>query len=416
MSDKTNKRLLFTLFSVVFLELLAYCMVMPSFYPIFLDDKFGLIRANHDIFYRKALYGSLMMCYPLAQVIGAPLMGMLSDRVGRKKAFSITLLSNISGYTLAAFALIFQRIELIFIGFSFSGLTGGNISISQSAVADISPNQSKAKNMSIVFASYGVCYIIGSLFGGHLSYTSFANLSPYAIPFFCAACVSALNLCFVLYYFKETFLLKATRSFKKPALKLKDIIDQLRKSHNIKLILIIFLSFFGWNFFMKVMQVFLNDQYNFLAKENAYALAYFGLCTIITQAFLIPFLSKRYSSSQFIKASTLTLGLSLFAMPFTNSLKLFYLAFTFAAISYSFILPNVTAVMSNLNSSDAQGKVMGISQSIQSFAKTIAPLPAALLSAYDIALPLFASGAALLLTWFLFTFVFRLRKIPVLNT
>jgi MFS transporter, DHA1 family, tetracycline resistance protein len=409
MSTLANRKPLLTLFSVVFLELLAYCLVMPSFYPIFLDLKSGLLGAEYNLFARKAFYGSLMMCYPLAQIIGAPLMGILSDRVGRKRAFSITLLSNILGYSLATSAIILQRVELIFIGFTLSGLTGGNISISQSAVADISPNQSKAKNMSIVFASYGFCYALGSLFGGGLSYTTTSFFTPYALPFFCAACISLANLTFVTVYFKETFLLKSTRSFRKPTLALKDVIAQLRQAHNIKLIIVIFLSFFGWNFFMKVMQVFLNDQYNFLAKENAYILAYFGLCTIVTQAFLIPYLSSRFNSSQFIKGSTLTLGLSLIAMPFTFSLPAFYIAFTFAAISYGFILPNVTAVLSNLNSSDAQGKVMGISQSIQSFAKTMAPLPAALLSTYDTSLPLFASGASLLLTWVLYTFIFQLK-------
>jgi MFS transporter, DHA1 family, tetracycline resistance protein len=410
-----TKRQLMTLFAVVFLELLAYCLVMPSFYPIFLDLNSGLLSAGFTLFHRKVLYGLLMMCYPLAQITGAPIMGTVSDKIGRKKVLSITLLCNILGYTLAACALSLHRIELIFIGFIISGITGGNIPVSQSAIADISSKQSKAKNMSLVLASYGFCYVIGSQLGGNLAYVSSNLFSPYALPYWCAASISALNFVFVTAYFKETFLTQNTSNFKS-SIYLKDIVEQFKKPHNLKLITIIFLSFFGWNFFIKIMQVFLNDRYDFLAKQNANTLAYLGFWTIITQAFLIPKLSDYFTSSQFLKVSTLVLGLSLIAMPFTPDISAFYLVFTFAAVSYSFILPNVTAIISNVNTSDAQGKIMGISQSIQSLAKTLSPLPAAFLSAYNTSYPLFASGAALLLTWVLFTFVFRIKRIQLLTS
>lgn len=409
------KRQLITLFSVVFLELLAYCLVMPSFYPIFLDLNAGLLGPEVSLFKRKVLYGTLMMCYPLAQIMGAPLMGSVSDKIGRKRVLSITLLSNITGYTLAACAISFHRIELIFIGFTISGLTGGNIPVSQSAIADISSSRSKAKNMSLVLASYGFCYVIGSQLGGNLAYVNLSWFSPYSLPYWSAASISALNFFFVLCFFKETFLMTTTHSFKSN-LHIRDIVEQLKKAHNLKLIAIIFLSFFGWNFFIKIMQVFLNDQYNFLAKQNANTLAFLGFWTIITQAFLIPWLSNLFTSSQFLKVSTLVLGLSLILMPFTPSIEAFYFIFAFAAISYSFILPNVTAIISNVNTSDSQGKIMGISQSIQSLAKTLSPLPAAFLSAYDSSLPLFASGAALMLTWFLFTYVFKIKKVELVTS
>lgn len=404
-----TKRQLLTLFVVVFLELLAYCFVMPAFYPIFLDSSSGLLAETVSLASRKTLYGALMMCYPLAQIMGAPLMGHVSDKIGRRKVLSITLSGNVLGYLFAALALTFHRVELIFIGFTLSGLTGGNIPVSQSAIADISPSHNKARNMSLVFASYGICYIIGSWLGGALATVESSGLTPYALPYWMAACISTLNLVFVALTFQETFLKKSTYAYG-PRVSFKEIIEQLRLPHNLKLISVIFLSFFGWNFSIKVMQIFLSDNYAFLAKENAFFLAYFGLWTLLTQALFIPLLSKRFCSSQFMIYASFVLGISLIVLPLTITIESFFVVFTFAALGYSFILPSITAIISNLNSKDSQGKIMGISQSIQSLAKTLAPVPAALLATIDAAYPLFVSGAILLLAWFLFTFVFQFNK------
>lgn len=410
----STRKQLFILFFVVFFELLAYCLIIPAFGPLFLDTEKGILHsiASEDV--RKYTYYSLMICYPLSQCFGAPMMGMISDKIGRKTVLTITLLSNFLGYLFATYAICTKEIIWIFLGFMISGLSGGNIPVSHSAIADLSKQSTLARNFSYVLTSYGFCYIIGSIIGGHLSSTTFGILPPYSLPFVCSSCLSLFNTLFVHFFFTETYTLE--KKNKHYFTSWKTLKASFQNPRIWPLMGVIFLIYFGWNLFIKVLQVFLNERYGFLATENGYIFAYFGLCTVICQGLLMPSLSKKITSQRLVAFFSLLLSLSLMALPKTSSLPQFYTLFTLVAVGYAFILPNLTAIMSNLNHQTTQGKVMGINQGIQSFAKSSAPFFAIYLKNHEASLPAHLAGFFILMAWMIFLVTFQTPQPRELTT
>lgn len=118
-----QKRPLLPLFSVVFVDMLGFGLILPLL---------PYIAANWGA--RPAIIGLIGAAYPLGQFFGAPLVGLFSDRFGRKPL----LLFSIAGTFLSLLMLGFARsIPMIMISRFLDGLTGGNITVAQAYIADV---------------------------------------------------------------------------------------------------------------------------------------------------------------------------------------------------------------------------------------------------------------------------------------
>jgi MFS transporter, DHA1 family, tetracycline resistance protein len=397
MTENKNRQL-FVLFFVLFLELFAYCLIIPALAPLFMDIKEGLLNPIRSEFTRKFLYSVLLMCYPFAQCLGAPLMGAFSDRVGRKRILIITLLGNVTGYWLSAYGVYHHQPFFIFFGFSIAGITGGNLPISQSAISDISSKTSKARNFSYVLSAYGFCYIIGSTLGGQLTHLGFLERTTYHLPFLLAGSLSFINAIFSTFNFKETHTDRKNKSSEFLLNPFK-LYRSIKSDHLWVFAMIIFFTFFGWNFYIKMLQIFLIDKYAFTAMDIGFVMAILGVWTVLTQGVIIPFFSRNYGPRSMSLAASLILSVSLFFVVFAKDVYQFYMIFSVICI----------ALVSNLYESERQGKVMGLSQSIQSFAKTLAPPIAGIFAGIDSSLPALGASLSLLLCFLLIN---TLRKEP----
>ncbi len=132
-----------------------------------------------------ALAGILMASYAVGQFFAAPIVGRLSDRFGRKPLF----LFSIGGTFLSLLLLgLAPSLPFIFASRILDGLTGGNITVAQSYIVDITDDKNRAKGFGIIGMAFGFGFIIGPLFGGLLSRFGLST------PAFVAAGIAATNL------------------------------------------------------------------------------------------------------------------------------------------------------------------------------------------------------------------------------
>jgi MFS transporter, DHA1 family, tetracycline resistance protein len=170
MTSQVKRPSLFPILLVNFVGTLGFSIVLP--FLIFLVMKFG-----GD----AVVYGLLAATYPAFQLIGAPLLGRWSDVFGRKK---VLLLSNVGtsvGWILFLFALFLSvekpfSINIAFIGTfaiivpllvlflarAIDGITGGNISVANAYLADISSDENRSKNFGKMAISSNLGFIVGS--------------------------------------------------------------------------------------------------------------------------------------------------------------------------------------------------------------------------------------------------------------
>ena len=186
-----NTRLL-TIFLVVFVDLLGFSLILPLL-PYY-AETYGA---------SAAVVGLLVASYAAAQLIGAPLLGRLSDRMGRRPVLLLSVAGTFLGFVLLGVAeplgtwiagyVAPQAANLIIIGLLFfsrilDGLTGGNLTVAQAYITDITDEQNRARGLGMIGAAFGLGFIIGPAAGGALSQWG------YSIPAFVAAAVSIIEL------------------------------------------------------------------------------------------------------------------------------------------------------------------------------------------------------------------------------
>ncbi|MDF2577737.1 MAG: Major facilitator superfamily protein 10 Tetracycline transporter-like protein [Chlamydiales bacterium] len=361
----------------------------------------GLLSSEVTYAQRTMLLGLLLTSYSIAQFFAAPILGALSDRLGRKKIIILSYIGNCLGYLFCGIGVSLQKVNLLFLGHIVAGLTGANIAVTNSAIADISTHQEKAKNFGLVTMALGIAFIVGPYTGGVIL-SFFSNVKTIYHPvFFVAAGMAAFNILLVILSFQETLerkratplgFLIGIRNIKKAVLSPK-----LRR-----LYLIIFLFAFGWTFYSKLSPVYLIEKFQFNQKELGLFFAYFGLWAVLAQGIVLRLVAKHFDCIQILHISSLLLAITLVLLLIPNQTWGIYLLVPFIAIAQGLMQSNSTAIISNTVSKEIQGQTLGIVQSVQSLSKSMAPFFAGIVVALDPRLPIFCGSIAILIGWGLF--------------
>ncbi|PTQ84021.1 DHA1 family tetracycline resistance protein-like MFS transporter [Trichococcus patagoniensis] len=403
-NDKANPIL--PIFFTVFIDLLGLGIIIPILPALILNPMAGLLPMDYDFSLRTIIYGFLIASYPLMQFFGAPMLGAFADRMGRRKILLASLLGTLGGYLLIAIGILTQNIWLLFIGRAIDGFTGGNISIAQSAIADISDDSNRAKNFGLIGMAFGLGFVIGPYLGGKLSDPSILSWFDFATPFWFAALLTVLNILMVLKRFPETLKNKKTGRID-PLAGVKNI----RKAFEIKkmrtIFAVIFLLSVGFNFFTQFFQVFLVGKFQFNQSQIGDLFAYMGIWIAVAQgAFLRP-LSKRFSPIKILSVSSILLAATFPFLLLPDQAGWIYAIIPFIAVFQGLTQPNSTAIVSSMSDRSSQGEILGINQSIVSLAQALPPILAAFLTTININLPtLFAAGSTFA-AWIVFVFVFK---------
>lgn len=123
MKSMSHRGLLFTIFVIVFLDLLGLTLIIPVLAPLFLDPVNGILPHAHEGT-RTFLLGLLLAAYPLAQFFAAPFLGALSDKYGRKPILLIPLVGTLIGYIIFGYGIITASLSLLFISRLLDGFGG----------------------------------------------------------------------------------------------------------------------------------------------------------------------------------------------------------------------------------------------------------------------------------------------------
>jgi DHA1 family tetracycline resistance protein-like MFS transporter len=400
------KSILLPVFVTVFLDLLGVGIIIPIMAPVFLDTNYSLLPSETSLHMRTIILGLLIATFPIAQFFGAPLLGALADRKGRRKILLFSLAGTCLGYILFAVALMEKNLWLLFVSRALDGFTGGNISIVTSAIADVSDEKTRTKNFGLIGLAFALGFTIGPYIGGSLSDSHHVSWFNYSTPFIASAALSFLNIILVLIRFPETSTVRVQRPIS-AFTGFRNIAKVFQLKNMRVMFSVIFFLTFGFSFFTQFFQVFLIQKFSFSTFEIGNLFAYIGIWIAVSQGGIARPLAKKFSPSQILNIAIVLLGITFLILLMPDHRYLLYYILPFVAVFQGLIQPNSTNIISTLTAKDSQGEIMGIQQSVQSLAMAIPPIIAGFIVNIDLNLPIFVAALSTILAGIIFIYGFH---------
>jgi DHA1 family tetracycline resistance protein-like MFS transporter len=366
-----------------------------------------LLGAGADVRAGYIMFGFLVAVYPIMQFFATPILGQLSDRYGRKPVLALSLAGTSLGYALFATGIVIRNIPLLFVARALDGITGGNLSVAQASIADVTKPEDRTKNFGLIGAAFGVGFIVGPFLGGVFADPTVLPWFSASTPFWLAAILAAANTTQVLLQFDET-----NQHIRHVPMNLLKGVANIARAFRMPELRTIFLtSFFfnaGFGFFISFFGLFLISRFNFNEAKIGNFFAFVGVCAIFTQIVTTRRIAARFSEPQVLKFSLLGVSCVMFAYLLAPSpLWLFVIApisSTFNGLS----LANMGGLLSRSVAPQVQGEILGIGSSVAALANSLPPLLGGFFAAsFAPSAPVLAAGLTMLCAWALFLTLFR---------
>ena len=374
--DKTQRQRFIPVAFLTFVNTIGFTILIPVL-P-FVVDQYGESAFT---------YGLLLSSYALFQFFAAPLIGSLSDKYGRRPTLLLsqagTLVSwlifglayfvpnfQVWGYSLPILVILLSRIV--------DGVTGGNVSVAQAYMADISDGLDRVKLYSYNGAVFGLGFILGPVLGGYTSATKYGYMGTIAV----AGLISLVTLVLVYHFLEES--LPEEKRDKNLEINLLDELNIVKKAkefagNNVVQGMFIRHAFFGFAFacFTTTFTLYLKDFMGLSAQQIGLILLVVGVSAVINQIFVVPFMSSKYGTRFTFHVGQVILLLSIASVYFKPKLILFAVLMFTVNLGMVLSLPTLKSIITSAVDSTKQGRVTGIDESIWAGAQGGAPILAA---------------------------------------
>ncbi len=367
-----KSKILIIIFLTVFIDLLGIGILIPVIPQLFANPLSieYMLPMGTSINQGYLLLGLLIAVYPIGQFLATPILGQLSDKYGRKKILGLALFGTAISYVLFAIGIITKNIPLLFFSRFFDGVTGGNISIAQAMIGDVSTGENRAKNFGMLGAAFGLGFILGPYIGGKLSDPHVLSWFNAATPFYFAAILATINMLSVLFLVPET-----NHNLRTEALTWGKSISNIKRAMKMpelsSIFLTNFLFFGGFTFFTTFFGVFLIQKFNFTQGNIGDFFAYVGLWSVFTQAVVTRIAVKYFPEFKIVRWTLLGAGVMVLAYFLPNHAWQLFLIPPFFSICTGLTMANINSLLSKRAPSDQRGEIMGISSSVQALAQAI---------------------------------------------
>lgn len=349
-------RPLVVIFTAIVLDAVGIGLIFPIL-PSLLQD---VTHAENVAPY----IGIMTALYAVMQFIFAPVLGSLSDRLGRRPVLLISLTGAAVNYLFLAFA---PNVWMLLLGRAIAGLTSANISVAMAYITDISPEDKRARRFGLFNAMFGIGFIIGPVLGG--------ALGDYwlRLPFIAAAVLNACNLLLAFFVLPES----RTPTREKIDLAALNPLRPLRWVFSARSLLPIIFIFFVFSAtgeaYGTCWALWGSDTFQWSGLWIGLSLGTFGVCQTLAQAFLpgpaVKLLGERAAILTGVAGTCIALVVMAFA---TQSWMIFAIMPVFALGGIG--VPALQSLATRQVDESQQGQFQGVLASAVSLASIAGPL------------------------------------------
>jgi DHA1 family tetracycline resistance protein-like MFS transporter len=293
--EKLDFKSILPVLVIVLVDLMGLSIIIPLL-PLF-AARFGAT---------PLVVGILQATYPMMQFIGAPILGRLSDRFGRKPVLLASQVGTLAGFVLLGFA---NTLALLFLSRIIDGLSGANISTAQAAIADRTNEKTRTQGLGLVGAAFGVGFVLGPIIAYIVLAASGGDYRTVALA---AAFFSLTSILLTTFWFHETHQDDSldSASFRSP-FSFAAMVEALRRPTIGFLLLIMFFYQVAFGGYEQLFSLFTLTRLGMDATDTSGLFALAGIFIVIVQGGLIGRWSRKYGDRWLVilGVSTLAVGL-----------------------------------------------------------------------------------------------------------
>ncbi|MGI9012552.1 MAG: MFS transporter [Nitrososphaeraceae archaeon] len=397
MASQEKQIPLYPLLLINFIGTLGFSIVLP--FLVFLVIDFG---GN------AIVYGILAAMYPAFQLIGAPILGRWSDIYGRKKVLLLSHGGTLVGWIIFLCAL-FLPVEnlfsinsaltgtfiitillvILFLARALDGITGGNVSVANAYLADVSSDVNRSKNFGKMAISSNLGFIVGPAIAGILGATIYKEI----LPVLAALSLSLVTLIVIVFTLKESkptattaagdviqvlekgnigkvFAQECKECYKIVNPKKLTFLDIFKLKHISFLLFLYFFIFLGFNIFYTSFPIHVVVGLKWSITQMGIFYAVLSGMMILVQGPVLRKALQRFSEEKLVIIGSIILGTN-FILLVSNNILLIYVAAILFAVGNGLMWPSLLSILSKRGGTVHQGAVQGVASSFASLASII---------------------------------------------
>jgi MFS transporter, DHA1 family, tetracycline resistance protein len=351
-----NRASLGIIFVTIFIDLMGFGILIPIL-PTFASKQLSI--SDFGI-------GTIVAIYSLMQFIFNPLLGRLSDKIGRRPVILVTQLLTAASYILFAFS---NSFALLFFSRMLAGLGGSNIGVAQAYIADITTREDRSKGMGVIGAAFGLGFVFGPLIGALLSKYGYHVAGLGSAIFTLSA--------FTFAFFRLPESIKEKKKNEKIKLRIFDLAfsKQILSHPTIGfLILLLFFIIFSIANIYGTFSILGYKFYHFSDQQNGMVFGITGLVGTLVQAGFIRTLSRKLNDKVIVIIGTVFMIIGLAFLPYGGNFVGVAIIISIMSIGTGILQPMIPGMISKYSPEHQQGETLGFSQSISAFARVLGPL------------------------------------------
>jgi len=409
-----KKSPLVILLLTVMLDLIGFGIVLPLL-PTYAKD----LGAS------PFMIGLIAAIFSIMQFIFSPLWGKLSDRIGRRPVMLISIFITSLSY------LIFSQsdnIPLLIFARGLSGIGSANIAAAQAYITDVTDSRNRSGAMGMIGAAFGVGFIIGPLIGGLLMHNYGIEMVGYvasglifldfilAVIFLPESNKQARKFDFAMLGRKGATVNETGQSASFLKTKADEYVEGLKLAFSSKPLALLMIANYIFTFAIVNMQVasilLWKEYFGASDQEIGYIFAYVGFFSVIVQGGLISRLIKKLGEHKLFLWGHIFTFAGVFFVPFIPQDTLFSAGLAILlcfAIGTSLVAPINLSMISLYSYKQKQGQILGLSQSVNSFARIMGPFSGSILYGMDFHAPYIVAGALTVIGTFIALGLFKYK-------
>ncbi len=378
-----SKRVQLAIFCTVVVDLLGFGIVIPIL-PLYAKGLaqhptpwMNWINSALNLTDSPFVFwaGVVLVIHPIAQFIAAPLLGRFSDLVGRRPVLWVSLMGTCCAYLIMA---VTGRFEWVLAARVLDGITGGNISVAQAAMADSSSPQERSKALGIIGAAFGLGFVLGPALAGILAGSHMGKemlqTHGWQLPFFVAAAMSFIASMLVILFLPETLGPEARKHARKVQSRGHALKHALKRPGMPQILLIAFLAMTGFAMMEGTFALLCAKRFNFSQRGVGYLFAFVGVLIVIYQGGLVRMVAKRIPERVALLTGLALMACSLPLIPYAPWEAPFLLVMVPLVWGSGMNQTATSALASQITPPDEQGGLFGVITSMSTVGRIVGPL------------------------------------------